>query len=100
MFAPSGEKLRRDLVVVVSNNFPNKGELLLRDLVPDGGDVEEPLPEGGIRNAFIDHLCDGDFQNSSHTPVEKKLLTSAMLLLVAPSFRSPIEGGYRELRRR
>ena len=61
VFAPSGEKLRRDMVVGVPDNFPYEGKLYLRDLVPDGVDVEKPRPEGGFRNALVDHLGDGDF---------------------------------------
>ena len=71
MFAPSGKKLRRDLVFVVPDNFPYKGELPLRDLVPDGRDAEEPHPEGGVRDAFVNHLGDGDVQNFPHTSVQK-----------------------------
>ena len=55
------------------NNFPDEGELLLSDLVPNGRDVEKSLPKGGVRDVVFNYLCDSDFEDLPHVSVEKKL---------------------------
>ena len=43
--APGGEKLGRNLVVMVVYNFTNEGKLPMRDLIADHWDTEEPLAD-------------------------------------------------------
>ena len=38
---PRREELGGNLIVFVTDNFPDEGELLLSDLIPDRGNVEE-----------------------------------------------------------
>ena len=38
---PRREELSEDLIVFVTDNFPNEGELSLGDLIPDRGNIEE-----------------------------------------------------------
>ena len=38
---PRREELGGNLVIFITNNFPNEGELSLSDLIPDRGNVEE-----------------------------------------------------------
>ena len=43
--APGGEQLGRNLVVRVTDYFTNKSKLLLRDLITDCWDIEEPFTD-------------------------------------------------------
>ena len=71
--APGRKELGGNLILGVPNNFPDEVELTLRDLVPDGRDVEKSHPEGGVRDAMLNYLCDGDFEDLPHISVEKNL---------------------------
>ena len=53
---PRRQKLCRELVIVVSNYFPNKRELSLSDLVSNCWDGEEPVADGAVRDSFVHHL--------------------------------------------
>ena len=58
--APRRQKLCRELVILVSNYFPDKRELSLSDLFSNFRDGEEPVADGAVRDSFFRHLRDVD----------------------------------------
>ena len=73
MVTPGREELSCNLVVRVPDDFPNEGDLTLRDLVPDGWDIKKSLPEVVIRDTVLNYLCNGNFEDLPHISVKEKL---------------------------
>ena len=71
VLAPGHEELGGGLVLGFPDNFPDEGELTLRNLVPDGQNVEKSCSEGIVRNAVLNHLFYGDFEDLLHISVDK-----------------------------
>ena len=55
----------------VSYNFPNEGELSLRDLVPNGRDVKKSRPKGIVHVAILNHLSYCVFEDLPHISMEE-----------------------------
>ena len=68
---PRHEDLGGDLIVFVTDNFPNEGELSLSDLIPDRGNVEESCADLFVRDSFVNHLCDGDAKDFPYVAMKK-----------------------------
>ena len=59
------------MIVFVTDNFPDEGELSLSDLIPDRGNDEESCADWFVRYSFVDHLCDSDAEDIPYVAVEK-----------------------------
>ena len=61
--APRRQKLRRKLVILVSNYFADKRELSLSNLVANCRDGEKPGADGAVRDSFVNNLRCGYLQD-------------------------------------
>ena len=66
---PGREELNWNLIVSVPDDFPNKGELTFRDLIPGGWDIKKPHPEGVIHDTVLNYMYGGNFEDLPHISV-------------------------------
>ena len=81
MIAPRSEEEGGDLTVMVTDNFPDEGELPLRGLILDERYVTEAHADGGVGDVFINHLGDGDAEDPADAAVKEHLEFLEQLLM-------------------